>query len=125
VSAGARIVQRKLDNWAAHQNWAVTEIQFKHSWVFYLDADERMTDELRAEIESIAADSSEARVAFYCGRKNFFMGRWIKHAMPPGSIMRFFRPEKVRFERLVNPVAVINGKHGYLRNHFLHYNFSK
>jgi glycosyltransferase involved in cell wall biosynthesis len=122
---GARVVQRKFDNWAAHQNWAMENIPFKHRWVFYLDADERMTPELRAEIEAIASNASEERVAFYCGRKNYFMGRWIKHCYPPSLLMRFFRPQFVRFERLVNPTPVINGPHGYLAQHFEHYNFSK
>ena len=124
-ACGARVIQRKFDNWAAHQNWAMSEIPFKYRWVFYLDADERMTDELAAEIRAIASNSLETRVAFYCGRKNYFMGRWIRHAMPPGMIMRFFRPENIRFERLVNPTPVISGTYGYLRYHFLHYNFSK
>ena len=123
--AGARVVQRRFDNWAAHQNWAMENIAFRNNWVFYLDADERMTPELQREIEGIAVDPTETRVAFYCGRKNYFMGKWIKHAMPPGSIMRFFRPGLVRFERLVNPTPVVQGAHGYLKNRFLHFNFSK
>jgi glycosyltransferase involved in cell wall biosynthesis len=124
-SLGARIVQRRFDNWASHQNWAMENIQFKHPWVFYIDADERMTPELRKELEEIASDPDRREVAFYCGRKNFFMGKWIRHAMPPGLIMRFFRPDKIRFERLVNPTPVIDGEHGYLKNYFEHYNFSK
>jgi glycosyltransferase involved in cell wall biosynthesis len=120
-----RVIERAFDNWAAHQNWAMENITFAHPWVFYLDADERMTPELRAEIEAIANDPREQRVAFYCGRRNIFMGRWIRRAMPPGAIMRFFRPERIRFERLVNPVPVIDGPHGYLQNLFEHYNFSK
>jgi glycosyltransferase involved in cell wall biosynthesis len=122
---GARVIQRKFDNWAAHQNWAMENIEFKHPWVFYLDADERMTEELRSEIAAIAANPSEPRVAFFCGRKNFFMGKWIRHAMPPGMIMRFFQPRRIRFERLVNPTPIVDGPHGYLTNYFLHYNFSK
>ena len=122
---GARVVQRRFDNWSAHQNWALAEIQFKHRWVFYLDADERMTDELKDELGSIAADSNRDDVAYYCGRRNMFMGRWIRHAMPPGMIMRMFQPRHVRFERLVNPVPVIDGSHGYLRGMLVHYNFSK
>jgi glycosyltransferase involved in cell wall biosynthesis len=122
---GARVVQRKFDNWAAHQNWAMENIDFKYPWVFYLDADERMTEELREEICKIAANEDEKRVAYYCGRKNFFMGKWLKHAMPPGTIMRFFKPPFIRFERLVNPTPVIDGDYGYLSKHFLHFNFSK
>jgi len=122
---GARVVQRRFDNWAAHQNWALEHIPFKNPWVFYLDADERMTDELKQELLTIANDETVQQVAYYCGRRNMFMDQWIKHAMPPGMIMRFFRPPCVRFERLVNPVPVIHGSHGYLKGMLVHYNFSK
>ena len=125
LAKGARVVERPFDNWAAHQNWAMNNIAFKHPWVFYLDADERMTPELREEILAIARDQGRKEVAYYCGRKNFFLGKWIRHAMPPGMIMRFFKPGTIRFERLVNPVPVIDGPHGYLRHYFEHYNFSK
>ena len=125
LAKGARVVERPFDNWAAHQNWAMDNIQFRNPWVFYLDADERMTPELREEILAIARDQSRAEVAYYCGRKNFFLGKWIRHAMPPGMIMRFFKPGRIRFERLVNPVPVIDGPHGYLRHYFENYNFSK
>ena len=122
---GARVVQRRFDNWSAHQNWALEHISFKHPWVFYLDADERMTEDLKDELLAIADDARRAPVAYYCGRRNMFMGRWIKHAMPPGLIMRLFRPPHVRFQRLVNPVPIINGPHGYLAGMLTHYNFSK
>lgn len=122
---GARVIQRRFDNWSAHQNWALEQIPFKNPWVFYLDADERMTEELQNELDAIASDPNQTAVAYYCGRRNMFMGRWIRHAMPPGMIMRMFRPPYVRFERLVNPVPVIDGSHGYLRGMLVHYNFSK
>lgn len=122
---GVRFFARPYDGRGPHQNWAMENIQFKHRWVFYLDADEHMTPELCEEICRIARDENERRVAFFCGRKNMFRGRWLKRSMPPGYIMRFFRPESIRFERLVNPTPIINGPHGYLNEHFIHYNFSK
>ncbi|HUJ10275.1 MAG TPA: glycosyltransferase family 2 protein [Verrucomicrobiae bacterium] len=124
-AAGGRVIQRKFDNWAAHQNWAMEHIEFKHPWVFYLDADERMPEELRQEIVAIATDAGERRVAFYCGRKNYFMGQWLKHSFRTEAIMRFFQPDKIRFERLVNPTPVLRGTHGHLQSQLLHYNFSK
>ena len=75
-----------------------------------------MTPELRAEIEKIATDPGEKRVAFFCGRKNMFRGKWLRFSMPPGYIMRFFRPDSIRFERMVNPTPHIDGPHGYLKN---------
>jgi glycosyltransferase involved in cell wall biosynthesis len=122
---GCRWYERAFDGRGAHQNWAMEHIDFKHEWVFYLDADERMRPELRDEILAIADDPDEKRVAFYCGRRNYFMGKWIRHAMPPGDIMRFFKPPHIRFERRANPIPTVDGEVGYLRNHFDHDNFSK
>ncbi len=122
---GVRFFQRAYDGRGPHQNWAMEHIDFKYDWVFYLDADEHMTPELREEICAIARDASEKRVAFFCGRKNMFRGRWLKHSMPPGYIMRFFKPKHIRFERLVNPTPIIDGPHGYLQSQFIHFNFSK
>lgn len=122
---GARVVQRKFDNWAAHQNWAMQNIEFKNEWVFYLDADERMTPELQKDILGIADNPGETRHGYFCGRTNYFMGRTITHCYPPVPIMRFFQPKYIRYERLVNPIAIIDGETGYLKSRFLHYNFSK
>ena len=133
LARGARWFERPYDGRGPHQNWAMEHIDVKHRGVFYLDADERMTPELRAEIEAIAGawDRGEmsrekaSPVAYWCGRKNYFRGRWLKHAMPPGHIMRFFQPPCIRFARLANPVPTVDGAVGYLREHFIHYNFSK
>lgn len=129
---GARVVQRKFDSFGPHQTWGLKEIDYKHRWVFMLDADERMTDGLREEIERIAAkwetgEHTEEKdpVAYYCGRRNFFRGKWIKHAMPPGNNMRFFQPHLIRFEREVHQVPVVDGEIGYMKGMFDHFNFSK
>ncbi|MDX9911785.1 MAG: glycosyltransferase family 2 protein [Phycisphaerales bacterium] len=132
LERGCRWFERPYDGRGPHQNWAMENIDFKHRWVFYLDADERMTPDLRAEIEKIAdawdagtMNDQNAPVAYYCGRKNYFRDQWLKRSMPPGNIMRFFQPPKIRFERLANPIPNVDGKIGYLKEHFIHYNFSK
>jgi glycosyltransferase involved in cell wall biosynthesis len=124
LSHGARIVERRFDNWSAHQNWALKTIKFKYPWVLYLDADERCPQELRDEVLRFATpDCIES--AFRIRRKDFFMGRWLKHAqLYPTWLIRLFRPEKIRYERLVNPVAVVTGVTGQLEAHILHYPFS-
>lgn len=122
---GARVVQRKFDNWASHQNWAMANIDFKHKWVFYLDADERMTPELEKDILAIANNERETKHGYFVGRTNYFMGRTIIHCYPAVPIMRFFQPGHIRYERLVNPIAIVDGETGSLKNRFLHYNFSK
>lgn len=124
TACGARIVQRPFDNWSAHQNWAVSNIPFKHRWVLYLDADERCTTELRKEVLELAT-AAAPYAAFRIRRKDYFMGRWLKHAqLYPTWLVRLFRPEKIRYERLVNPVANVDGSIGELQAHIDHYPFS-
>jgi glycosyltransferase involved in cell wall biosynthesis len=120
----ARTVCRQFDNWSAHQNWAVSNIEFRHPWVLYFDADERCPEELRDEIVTrVTASSPES--AFRVRRKDYFMGRWLQHAqLYPTWLVRLFRPSRIRYERLVNPVAVVDGTIGELRGHIIHYPFS-
>jgi glycosyltransferase involved in cell wall biosynthesis len=121
---GARVVSRAFDNWSAHQNWAVSNIEFRHPWVLYLDADERCPPDLNEEVRARARpDAVEA--AFRVRRKDFFMGRWLKHAqLYPTWLVRLFRPGRVSYERLVNPVAHVDGVTGALDAHIVHYPFS-
>ncbi len=121
---GARIVERKFDNWSSHQNWAVKNIKFKHPWVFYMDADERCTKELQAEIQRVTA-SENNNSAYRIRRRDFYMGTWLKRAqLYPTWIIRLFRPDKIQYERLVNPIAKVDGKIGTLDGHIDHYPFS-
>jgi hypothetical protein len=45
--------------------------------------------------------------------------------MYPSWLVRLFRPSKIRYERLVNPVATVDGPTGRLEGHIIHYPFSK
>jgi len=121
---GARVVKRVFDNWSAHQNWGLRNLQFKHSWVFYIDADERMTPELAANVKSATGDAGD-HVAFRVQRRDFFMDTWLKHVQTSPFYLRLFRPEKMRYERLVNPVSVADGPVGSITGYLDHFPFSK
>ncbi|MCC6284064.1 MAG: glycosyltransferase [Phycisphaerales bacterium] len=119
------IVSRKFDNWSSHQNWGVRNIRFRHPWVLYVDADERVDDQLAEELQSLA-DPDSPFAAVRMRRKDMFMGRWIRHAtLYPTWLVRMFRPEKIRYERLVNPVAIVEGETARAEGHLIHYPFSK
>lgn len=123
--AGAKITQRKFDNWSAHQNWGLANIPFKYAWVLYIDADERVSDGLREALMAFDEGQSDA-VAYEIQRRDFaWNGRWLKHAQISPFYLRFFRPDKMRYERLVNPVSLPDGPVGRLRGYLDHYPFSK
>jgi glycosyltransferase involved in cell wall biosynthesis len=121
---GARVVTRAFDNWSAHQNWAVANIEFRYPWVLYLDADERCPSDLRDEVLRCARQRG-TEAAFRLRRKDYFMGQWLKHAqLYPTWLVRLFRPDRIRYERLVNPVAIVDGPIGEIGAHIIHYPFS-
>jgi glycosyltransferase involved in cell wall biosynthesis len=74
---GARVVQVKFTGFGALRNEAIAACS--HDWIFSLDADERCTPEAAAEIKAIT-QSADALDAYWTPRRNYFMGRWIKHS---------------------------------------------
>lgn len=123
-SAGCKVTQRSFDNWASHQNWGLTNISFENHWVFYIDADERLSDELIYQIQTLSEDDL-TNAAFRIPRRDYFMGTWLKHTQTTSLYMRLFRPELMRYERLVNPVSIPSGPVMDLQGHINHFPFSK
>ncbi|WP_231586366.1 glycosyltransferase family 2 protein [Cupriavidus basilensis] len=121
---GAHVTQRPFDNWASHQNWGLRHIRFRHPWVFYIDADERMTPAL---VEQVCAAARGARdeVAYRVRRRDFFLGTWLRHVQAAPFYLRLFRPERMRYERLVNPTSIPDGPVGELSGYLDHFPFSK
>ncbi|MBB4091641.1 glycosyltransferase family 2 protein [Ochrobactrum pecoris] len=124
-AAGARVFQRAYDTEDRQRMYGITEIKFKHDWVYTPDADEITPPDLRDEMLAIASDPKRPEVFFKARYKNMFMGRWIRHAsLYPTWITRLVRPDRVRFERSVHSRAS-GGPEGALQAHFIHYSFNK
>lgn len=123
-AAGARVTQRVFDNWASHQNWALANIPFRHRWVFYLDADERVSPELVQSLQSAAANPGQ-NVAFRVQRRDFLNGTWLKHVQASPFYLRLFQPLHMRYERLVNPISIVDGPAASVTGYLDHYPFSK
>jgi glycosyltransferase involved in cell wall biosynthesis len=111
-------------NEAEHKNWALKNLNFRYPWVLHLDADERVTPELAANIRQ-AIRNPHDKVAFRIRRRDFWGGSWLKHVQASSYYLRLFRPEKMRYERLVNPVSVPLGPVGDVDGFLDHYPFSK
>ena len=124
-AAGCKITQRTFDNWSAHQNWGLANIPFKYPWVLYIDADERVSPELCAAALKAVEAPGEA-CAFRIQRRDYFGdGTWLKHAQITPYYLRLFRPERIRYERLVNPVTIVDGPVVSIQGCLDHYPFSK
>jgi glycosyltransferase involved in cell wall biosynthesis len=98
-------------------------------WVFLLDADERVTPELAVEIKEVVERHAAGRgggvFGYYAARKNYFLGRWIRHGgWWPDYTVRLFRKDGARMEpRRVHEKVVVEGETGYLKHPFEHYTY--
>jgi glycosyltransferase involved in cell wall biosynthesis len=124
IESGAHVTQRQFDNWSQHQNWGLQNIEFKYPWIFYIDADERVTAALKAELLK-AVENPQTNVAFRVRRRDFLGDTWLKHSQATPFYPRLFRPEKMHYERLVNPVPVVDGSVGQIDGFLDHFPFSK
>lgn len=123
-SFGAKVWYRKFDSFAQHQNWALANIPFKHPWVFYFDADERITPELARTMQAAVLQPGD-NVAFRIQRRDFFLGQWLRHVQMTLFYDRLFRPEKMRYERLGHCVSRPDGPVETVAGYLDHFPFSK
>lgn len=123
-SRGAHVAFRNFDSFAQHQNWALQNLPFKHPWVFYFDADERVTPAL-ARAMQLAVQNPGPCVAFRVFRRDFFLGSWLKHAQVTKYYDRLFRPEKMGYVRLGHCLSMPDGPVATLTGYLDHYPFSK
>jgi glycosyltransferase involved in cell wall biosynthesis len=93
-------------------------------WILSLDADERLTPELRAEIMAILADPGNTR-CFAIPRLSWYCGRFIRHSgWNPDYVDRLFQRGTARFsEDLVHERLIPSGSVVKLKNQMLHYSF--
>jgi glycosyltransferase involved in cell wall biosynthesis len=94
--AGARVFFNRFENFAEQRNHAHRAIDFRHPWVFHLDADEQMTAELRAECAVHRGD--EPLDGFYAAPRMLWEGRWIPHCTDyPAWQARFVKAHGFEF----------------------------
>ena len=92
-------------------------------WILQLDADERVTPELKKEIKSEIRNQKPEIDAYFIPRKNYFLGRWLKKTgQYPDGVIRFFKKGKAKLPcKSVHEQMKVEGKVGWLKGHLLHY----
>ena len=92
-------------------------------WVLSIDADERVSPELRDEILTVV--SSDRHSGYRIPRLSWYCGRFIRHSgWRPDHVLRIFRREKGRFtDDLVHERVLLDGPAGRLENDLIHYSF--
>lgn len=132
---GARVVQFRFNGtWPKKKNWALENVDFRHEWVFILDADEVLPPETEAEVRGIVGDPEPAVAGYWINRRFMFMGRWLRHAYYPNWNLRLFRRALGRYEKItdaetasgdneVHEHVVLRGGTARMRTEMDHYAF--
>ena len=123
---GARLFQRRFDNYAGQRNFGLRDIQYRHPWVLMLDADERVPSDLRDEMLRAVRDAPESAAMFRMRRRDHLFGRWIRRSSGyPTWFGRLVRIGRAWVERPYNEEFHAEGEAVNLAGHLDHYPFNK
>ncbi len=123
-AAGAHVHQRVFDNYAAQRNFGLA-LPFAHPWLLILDADERPTPELAAEMQRVVLTAPAELSGYKLRRRDFLFGTWLQHAQLSPFYIRLVRPARARYTRSINEVLEVDGPIADLTEPLDHYPFSK
>ncbi|WP_254514050.1 glycosyltransferase family 2 protein [Anatilimnocola floriformis] len=120
AAGGCRIIEREYVNSADFKNWAIP--QAKHEWVLVVDADERVTPALAAEIKTLLA-SEPAQDGYWLRRDFFFLGHQVKHGcFDTAKLTRLFRRDcRYAVRRVHSDIVVPSGKIAPLTHRLQHF----
>ncbi|MCX6726057.1 MAG: glycosyltransferase family 2 protein [Candidatus Shapirobacteria bacterium] len=106
------------NDFAAQRNFGLEKAE--GDWILFVDADERISPELKKEIEKLIKELKFN--GFYLRREDFFGGRFLKYGETANvRLLRLGRKGKGDWQRKVHEVWRISGPTGELKNPLLHY----
>jgi len=119
--AAVEVIQHPFENFAQFHNAAMDIVEA--DWIFFVDADERATPELGAEVRTVT-DGSHEEVAWSVPRHNYIFGRLTLWAgWYPDYQTRLLLRGRVHWERPVHEFTVVDGAQGHLESPLVHYNY--
>ena len=119
---GARVLQRPFEGFRSQKQFAVE--QATHDWVLCLDADERISDELRAAIEAAQARGFADAAGYRFARLSEYFGRFLRHGNAyPDRVLRLFdrRRGGWRGSREIHEAASVDGVVRRLSGDLIHH----
>lgn len=118
---GAKVYEHDWPGFGPQKNRALTYAT--GDWIFSIDADERVTPQLRAELEQAMREAQAE--GYYCPRLSQFCGTFIHHSgWYPDYVLRLFKRGKGHFsDSLVHENVQLAGRSAKLKLPLLHYSY--
>ncbi len=120
-SSGARVIVKKWEGFSKQKQFAVDSAA--NHWIFSLDADEQVSDELKTEILKLKNSEKTPADGYKIARLSFYLNRPIRHSgWYPDWQLRFFNRQKGRWkEVMVHESVTVDGRVEKLRGDILHF----
>ncbi len=116
---GARVFFRAFTNHADQKNYAASLAS--HDWIFLLDADEELSEELKESVRQWKKRTPQCDV-YEMSRLTWYLGAWIHHSRwYPDWQRRIYRRDKTGFAGVIHSALRYEGKIARLRGNLLHY----
>jgi glycosyltransferase involved in cell wall biosynthesis len=117
-----RVFERAWTNFADQKNFGNS--QATYPWILSLDADERVSLELRQELQELRKTEPDAD-GFFIPRKVYYLGRWIRHSgWYPERKLRLFRKGTARWEgAYVHERLAFKGRTAKLKGSIHHFTY--
>lgn len=122
-NSSVKLIQRPFKNYTDQKSFAME--QASNDWVLFMDADERLTDELKNEVLN-TVNSEDSKDAYYFYRIFMFQKKILRYSgWQSDKNFRLFRKSKVAFtkDRIVHETLVVNGETCILKNKLIHYSY--
>jgi len=119
---GVESVMHAYEGPADQKNWALDELGIDTEWVLFLDADERVGNELRAVLLAATRDPRNPVAGYFVNRRIIWCGRWMRHGgWYPNWNLRLIRRGRGRYEhRRVHEHMQVDGPVAYLAGDLMH-----
>jgi glycosyltransferase involved in cell wall biosynthesis len=123
ASGGARVIERDWPGYRSQKQFAVDAAQ--HDWVLCLDADERVSATLRAEIVALRAQGFAGAAGWSIPRITDYCGRFLRHGNAyPDRLVRLFDRRRGGWSGYeIHENTQVHGRIGRLRGQLEHYSY--
>ena len=118
-----KVIQHPFTNYAQQRNYAISLAS--NPWLLFLDADERLTTELKEEITQIL-QQKESHSAYYFYRTFMFKNTKLRFSgWQTDKIFRLFKKEKAQYtlQKIVHEKLIVNGTTGKFKNKLIHFSY--
>ncbi len=116
-----QVYSKRMDVEGTHRNWAYAKAS--QPWVLSLDADERLTPEVKEEIAEVLKNPEHD--LYSIPRRNFIGAYWVRYGgQYPSAQLRLFKKGRLRYEEVeVHPRVFTEGTTGRLKGDMIHYSY--